>query len=236
MGQLGSGAKALTDIVVIDTETTGMSHDEDRVVEIAAVRLVFNGEKYDVDSVRHCVVDPERPIPAGASAVHHLTDADVVDARKLTEALEYIGVKPGDVIAAHNAEFDRGFLPALKDHDWVCTWKVSQKLLPESPSYGNQVLRYHLGIDVEADEGRGNFPHSAGYDARTTAKIMLRLLDLSSVEEMIRISSAPVLLPRMPFGKHRGMAFAEVPKDYLMWLKGRPDLDRDLRHTLEHHT
>lgn len=226
----------MTGIVVIDTETTGMSHDEDRIVEIAAVRLLYNGEGYDVDTVRHCVVDPERPIPAGASAVHHLTDSDVVDARKLDEAIEHIGIRENDVIAAHNADFDKGFLPSLKNHEWVCTWKCANKLIPDAPSYSNQVLRYHLGLVVEGGHGRNGQPHSAGYDARTTAQLLVKLLELSSVEKLVEISKAPVLLTKMPFGKHRGMFFADVPKDYLMWLKGRPDLDRDLKHTLEHHT
>lgn len=226
----------MTGIVVLDTETTGMSHEEDRIVEIAAVRLLYNGEGYDVDSVRHCVVDPERPIPAAASAVHHLTDADVVDARKLSDALTYIGVRSEDVIVAHNADFDRGFLKTLHDNEWVCTWKCANKLIPDAPSYGNQVLRYHLGFEVEGGHGRNGQPHSAGYDARTTAQLMIKLLELASLEKLIKITKDPVLLPRMPFGKHRGLAFAEVPKDYLMWLKGRPDLDRDLKHTLEHHT
>lgn len=226
----------MNSIVVIDTETTGMSHEEDRIVEIAAARLEYNGEGYDISSVHHCVVDPQRSIPAAASAVHHLTDADVVDARTLDEAIAYIGIQNGDVLVAHNADFDRGFLPSLKKHDWVCTWKVAQKLLPDAPSFGNQVLRYYLGLNVESGHGRNGQPHSAGYDARTTALLMVHLLTLTSLEDMISITRAPVMLARMPFGKHKGQAFAEVPKDYLVWLKGRPDLDRDLRHTLEHHT
>lgn len=226
----------MSGIVVLDVETTGMSHEDDRVVEIAAVRLVWNGEAYEADSVKHCVVDPERTIPAAASAVHHLTEQDVVNARKLPEAIEHLDLRPFDVLVAHNADFDKGFLPQLNKHDWICTWKVAQKLLPEAPSYGNQVLRYHLGFHVEGGHGRNGQPHSAGYDARTTALLMSHMLTLASVEDMIKITKAPVLLSKMPFGKHRGMCFTEVPKDYLLWLKGRPDLDRDLKYTLEYHS
>lgn len=226
----------MTGIVVIDVETTGLSPETDRVVEIATVRLNWNGEFYDADGVRHCLVDPQCVIPSTASAVHHLTNADVVDARKLPDALEFMEIKPFDVLVAHNAEFDRGFLPQLQDHEWICTWKVAQKLIADAPSYGNQVLRYHLGLDVYSGHGRNGQPHSAGYDARTTAQLMSHLLRTGSIEEMIEITNSPVLLTRMPFGKHRGMPFTDVPRDYLMWLKGRPDLDRNLRHTLEHHT
>jgi exodeoxyribonuclease X len=213
-----------------------MSHEEDRIVEIAAARLDLGAGGYEISSVLHCLVDPQRSIPPAASAVHHLTDADIVDARSLVEAIDYLEICPNDVLVAHNADFDKGFLPLLKGHDWICTWKVAQKLLPEAPAYGNQVLRYYLGLNVEGGHGRNGQPHSAGYDARTTALLMAHLLTLAPVDYMIEITKAPVILARMPFGKHRGTAFADVPKDYLMWLKGRPDLDRDLRHTLEHHT
>lgn len=226
----------MTNIVVIDTETTGFDPVEDRIVEIAAARLLQDGEWYETDWVRTCLVDPERSIPATASAVHHVTDADVVDARKIDPAIAYLGLRKGDILVAHNAAFDRSFLPQLSGHSWVCTWRCAQVLIPDAPSYGNQVLRYHLGIDVETGNGRMGQPHSAGYDARTTAGIMSYLLTKASVEDMLILSEAPLLLPKITFGKHKGTPFGEVPKDYLRWLKGQPDLDRDLRHTLEYHT
>lgn len=223
-------------IVVIDTETTGMSHEEDCVVEIAAARLELGDEGYEITAVSQCLVDPQRSIPAAASAVHHLTDADVVDARTLVEAIDFLEICPNDVLVAHNSSFDKGFLPLLKGHDWICTWKVAQKLLPEAPAYGNQVLRYYLGLNVEGGHGRNGQPHSAGYDARTTALLMAHLLTLAPVDYMIEITKAPVMLAKMPFGKHRGKPFTEIPEDYRRWLRGLPDIDRDLKHTLEHHT
>jgi uncharacterized protein (DUF3820 family) len=54
------------------------------------------------------------------------------------------------------------------------------------------------------------------------------------VKEMIRISSNPVLMPRMPFGKHKGMLFSEVPPDYLQWLSGT-ELDEDMAYTVKTH-
>lgn len=221
----------MTSILVIDTETTGMDETTDKVVEIAGVRIE-NGE---VVYVRHCLVDPERAIPVQASAVHHLTDKDVVGARKLNEALSYIGVRDEDVIVAHNAEFDKKFLPVLSTQSWVCTWKGANKFYPDAPAFGNQVLRYYLDIEIEEGSGREGQPHSAGYDARTTAQILLKLLEKVTIEDLLNASVEPVLLRKVPFGKHRGMCFSEVPKDYLRWLKGRDNLDRDLAYTLEQH-
>jgi exodeoxyribonuclease X len=54
------------------------------------------------------------------------------------------------------------------------------------------------------------------------------------VEEMIKISGSPVLVPRMPFGKHKGLKMGEVPLDYLEWLSGTK-LDADLAYTVRHY-
>ena len=223
-------------LVILDTETTGLDSETDRVVELAAVRLEKVDNVWSVVSERSCLVNPGRPIPAAASAVHHLTDADVADARNLEEAIEYVGIQEKDVLAAHNADFDKSMLPTLGNRPWICTWKVANKVITDAPSYGNQVLRYHLDLKVEGGQGRDGQPHSALYDARTTAQLMLRLLTEKTAKEMVEITQDPVLLKRIPFGKHRGLPFTEVPRNYLEWLKGRPDLDRDLKHTLEHHT
>ena len=54
------------------------------------------------------------------------------------------------------------------------------------------------------------------------------------ITEMIHVSSTPVLLPRMLFGKHKGLPFKEVPRDYLEWLLST-DLDEDMAYTVKVH-
>ena len=222
-------------IVVVDTETTGLDPAEDRVVELGAVRLIWDGEFYKVGPTRHCFVNPGRSIPAASSAVHHITDADVVDALTIGEALKFVRIEDDDVIVAHNADFDKGFLPELAGNEWVCTWKCANKIYPDAPAFGNQVLRYHLNLEVEGGQGREGMTHSAGYDARTTAALMCELLKQTTLTRMLEITKEPVLLRKVPFGKHRGKSFPEVPADYRKWLLGRPDLDRDLKYTLEYY-
>jgi uncharacterized protein (DUF3820 family) len=51
---------------------------------------------------------------------------------------------------------------------------------------------------------------------------------------MIRISSNPILIARMPFGKHTGVLFSEVPPDYLEWLLDT-ELDKDMDYTAKKH-
>ena len=54
------------------------------------------------------------------------------------------------------------------------------------------------------------------------------------VQKMTKIRNNPILIPRMPFGKHKGMLFSEVPRDYLEWLSGT-ELDEDMAYTVKHH-
>lgn len=62
-------------IVFFDLETTGVDVATDRIVEICLIRLEPNGNKQSM-TLR---LNPERHIPAEASAVHGIYDADVKD-------------------------------------------------------------------------------------------------------------------------------------------------------------
>ncbi|MCF6273185.1 MAG: DNA polymerase III subunit epsilon [Rhodobacteraceae bacterium] len=97
--------------IVLDTETTGLDPSTgDRIVEIGAVEI-FNhmptGETY------HQYINPERDMPAGAFAVHGLSEAFLSDkpvfASIAKEFLEFIG---NSRLIIHNAAFDMKFLNA----------------------------------------------------------------------------------------------------------------------------
>jgi DNA polymerase III epsilon subunit family exonuclease len=61
-------------VLVFDTETTGVSAEEDRVVELGAL-FCKRGSLCDKRKMR---LDPQRDIPAGASAIHGIFDQHVV--------------------------------------------------------------------------------------------------------------------------------------------------------------
>jgi DNA polymerase-3 subunit epsilon len=58
------------DLVFYDLEATGTDPLRDRIVQIALVRLKVDGARERFDSL----VNPERPIPPAAIAIHHITD------------------------------------------------------------------------------------------------------------------------------------------------------------------
>jgi len=54
------------------------------------------------------------------------------------------------------------------------------------------------------------------------------MLKQVSVEQMIAWTLEPKLLSIVPFGKHRGSSWADVPVDYLQWMIGQRDMEPDL--------
>ena len=62
-------------LVVFDLETTGIDVEKDRIVQIAMIRVEPGGRRTTYETL----VNPEQPIPPGASAVHGIHDADVKD-------------------------------------------------------------------------------------------------------------------------------------------------------------
>jgi DNA polymerase III subunit epsilon len=78
-------------VVFFDLETTGMNISKDRIIELALVKLMPNGEQF----TRTDRVHPEMPIPAESSMIHGIYDEDVKDAptfksiaKQLTRFLE----------------------------------------------------------------------------------------------------------------------------------------------------
>ena len=68
-------------IIFFDLETTGTNITTDRIVEISMIKIMPNGEEKE----RTLRINPEMPIPAEATAVHHITDEDVANCRTFKE-------------------------------------------------------------------------------------------------------------------------------------------------------
>lgn len=67
--------KLVRPLVFFDLETTGVNITKDRIVELSYIKLLPNGTK-ETNTFRF---NPEMPIPAEATQVHHISDADVAD-------------------------------------------------------------------------------------------------------------------------------------------------------------
>ena len=97
-------------IVFFDLETTGTNIVSDRIVEIAYHKVSPNG-KEETKSMR---INPGMPIPPGATAVHHITDADVADCPTFKEvAKEIVKDIEGCDLAGYNS--NRFDIPLLAE-------------------------------------------------------------------------------------------------------------------------
>lgn len=216
-------------IRVIDTETTGMEPD-DRIVEIGWTDLDVLGEgTILLGPTEFRIINPHRPIPPQAMAIHHITDREAAAGYELADILPQI-TRGAPIYAAHNAKFDRQYLDL--PGDWICTYKCALTVWPDAPSHGNQVLRYWLGLDIPP--AKAEPAHRAGPDTYVTAKILMKLLDHRAVDQLIEITSQPALLSKFRFGKHEGVPLADVPSDYLAWML-RQDFEEDVMHTARYH-
>ncbi len=98
--------------VVFDLETTGLSPEVDRVIQIAAVRM--RGGRVSAAETFFSYVDPQRPIPAWIEQYTGVTNHQVRGAPPVDRMLSAFSAWAGDaLLVAHNGHrFDMNFLRA----------------------------------------------------------------------------------------------------------------------------
>lgn len=203
------------------------------VCEVGWADVCITEEETTVGPPRSQLVNPGRPIPVEARAIHHIGDDDVRNSPDCIHAFEAVteGGRDDLIYCAHNAAFERNWFNG-GPCPWICTLKVARRLWPECPSHSNQCVRYFLGINLDPRDAMP--PHRAAPDAFVTAHILARALKEATVEDMIEWTKQPSLLPRIPFGKHRGKKWSEAPTDYLDWILRQADMDADVKFTARH--
>ncbi|MFN4042430.1 MAG: exonuclease domain-containing protein [Brevundimonas sp.] len=224
-----NGASATGQVVrVIDLETAGSGPTD--VCEIGW-QDVAEGE----DGVWRLegeggarLVNPGRPISPDTMAVHHITDEAVRGAPFWKTGAEDVlrPSPPVAALAAHRAAFEQRFCtPRLTGGaDWICTWKCALRLWPELPRFSNQMLRYLRRPEGLVHE-RGLPAHRAFPDAYVTAHHLRDQLNQASLEDLLRWSREPGLLPRVPSGPLRGRAWSDLSASDLEMLTRDRDLD-----------
>ena len=160
-------------LVVLDTETTGLDPECERLIEVGAVRL---GPDLSVVERFETLVDPGVPIPLFITRLAGITDADVRGAPRFADVLETLRRFAGDaVLVGHNAGFDRDHLAAGArraglpplGNAWFDTLEAATLLYPELDRHALTVLAEEFGIERTA--------HRALPDAETAADVLRRL-------------------------------------------------------------
>tara|TARA_B100001564_G_scaffold332876_2_gene320145 strand:+ start:2124 stop:2987 length:864 start_codon:yes stop_codon:yes gene_type:complete len=95
-------------VLAFDLETTGVSTQYDRVVQLALIGADQSGNEIHYEQL----VNPRRPIPAGASRVHGIYDHDVRTKGDFSTVADAVAeLVEGAVIVGHNVrKFDMAML------------------------------------------------------------------------------------------------------------------------------
>ncbi|MBP3305429.1 MAG: PolC-type DNA polymerase III [Oscillospiraceae bacterium] len=213
------------EFVAFDLETTGLSPQNDRIMEIGAV-ILKNGREQERFQT---FVDPERPLERKIIDLTGITDDMLKGAPKIGEILpEFLKFVGDRVVVAHNSKFDTGFIRAecerqgyaytLTDAD---TLTLSQQLLPQLGKYKLDVVAKALCLP--------NFNHHrAADDANICGLIMTKFLPMLEEMDIHDLQSINSVLMKQ---RSKGVIFARYPRHIILLAKNQVGL-RNLYHLI----
>jgi len=190
-------------LAFLDVETTGLAPNYgDRVCEVAILRC--RGEEV-LDSLQQ-LINPQRPMGAGAFAVHGIADEMLRDAPPFEQVAEdVLELVEGAVLVGHNTPFDLGFLaeelgrlglslPPFVALDTLRLARHAYRLR----SYSLGSVAEALGVDV-----RGH-AHRAMSDVLLTRAVFQRLVDdlwregFRTINDLLRAQGGMIEFARAP--------------------------------------
>lgn len=141
--------------VVFDLETTGISAQEDSIIEISAIKVIGHEPVAEFNML----VNPGTHIPAGATRVNGITDEMVKGAPGLKEVLpDFLSFIEGEILVGHNIQsFDLLFLYRAAEellareipNDYVDTLFMAKACLPQLSRYRLTDISAYFHIDTK---------------------------------------------------------------------------------------
>src|SRR5579885_1597501 len=137
---------------IVDVETTGCSHESDRIIEVG-VFVVENGRVVERFS---SLVNPERPVPPFVLRLTGIREAELARAPVFSAIERDLHALLKDrLFVAHNARFDYGFLQSEFQRagrkfaaDSLCTVRLSRRLFPTERRHGVDELIGRFGFSI----------------------------------------------------------------------------------------
>lgn len=215
--------------IFYDTETTGTNSETDYIIELAAFDPVNNLTFEEL-------IKPLAPIPAGATAIHGITDQMVSEKPSFGEiGKKFIEFCSGPVVLiAHNNDgFDKLFIQnefkrhqlQLPDWQYFDTLKWARKYRPDLPRHSLQHLREVYGFEA-------NNAHRALDDVITLKRVFDAMTDDLPIDVLCSLINENRLIQIMPFGKYKGKALLAIPADYIQWLFKNGAMDKKENESL----
>ncbi len=194
--------------VIFDLETTGLSPEKDRVIELAAIRI----QDGQIKERQSWLINPGIPIPASSERIHGLSTAMVSSAPAFPHVYtQFVAFVQNGVLLSHNAGFDQRFLLAERNRHnlaaprspLVDTLRLFKRCFPGHHSYSLEHLTKSLCplmLPAESAQTATNSQprdrrfHSALWDAECTATLFLKALDTLPKDSPDRLSATSALL------------------------------------------
>ena len=161
--------------LILDTETTGLSFDSDKIIEIGIVELK---ENVLTQNYFHEYINPERDISLSAQRIHGISNEFLTNKPKFNEIVQkFLDFIRDDTIIIHNAEFDVNFInKELQNCGFnniknliIDTIKIAKSEFP-----GQTVNLDSLCRKLDIVNTRQDY-HGALLDATLLSKVYLRL-------------------------------------------------------------
>ena len=182
-----------TQFIALDAETTGLSADVDKIIEIAAI-------KFDLLSNDHPVfealINPNVKVSRKITSITGITNAMLADQETFTDIAQDLKQFIGDLpIVAYNAKFDKGSLDTefanvgiILNNHYHCALNLAKAAF-NLPNYKLATVAEHCSIPL-------NEAHRAKADAVAAGRVfMCAAVTLGHINEII---------PKKPFTKSSG--------------------------------
>lgn len=216
------------DFLIVDVETTGLSVEHgDRVCEIGAVKLRSGA----VIETFGTLIDPRRPISAGAYEVNKISPQMVANAPPFPSVAEKLWhMMDGCVLVAYNAPFDLSFLtnefrlagyPSISNTT-VDVLALARQILPGLAGYPQENVAQVLGIPFAVK-------HRALEDGMVTAQVfsiflsVMRAYDFNLVSDLLRRD-----LMQQLYAKRIGVVQSALVSGNQLWIKYLSSHKREL--------
>ena len=223
-------------ICFIDLETTGINVSIDRIVEIAIIKIAPDGSK----QVKRKLINPEMPIPAGASEVHGISDDMVKDAPTFKSVANEIKqfIEGADMAGYNSNRFD---IPMLNEEflrAGIAIDMESRKLLDVQKVFHMMEQRtlsaaYKFYCDKTLEDA-----HTAEADAMATFEVLEAQVQKypqlgNTVDAIVKFTGEDQIIDFarrfiyengvevFNFGKHKGKPVSQVLKEepqYYDWM------------------
>lgn len=162
-------------LIFFDLETTGLNIMTDRIIEIAYLKVFPNGD----EESRKMRINPEMPIPAASTEIHHITDDDVRDCPTFKQVAQMLAnVFKGCDIAGYNSNnFDvpflaEEFLRADVDSVFLNSRFIDVQVVFHKMEKRTLEAAYRFYCNAELTDA-----HSADSDTKATYEVLKAQLD-----------------------------------------------------------